>query len=98
MNTSKTKKGKTLFIFCLLLMINLGQLLANQIEVLEKELSKAKGKERLVLLNKLSFELKKINTKRAEKLALEGIELAKTLKDSTTLFTISYNLGGILTS
>ncbi|MFK7806860.1 MAG: tetratricopeptide repeat protein [Saprospiraceae bacterium] len=96
MNSSR--KSKTLFIFCLLLMINFGELIANQIETLEKELAIATGERRLRLLDKLSFELTRVDSKRAEKLALEGVELSKTLEDSTALFSIYYNLGRILTS
>ncbi|MFK7807663.1 MAG: tetratricopeptide repeat protein [Saprospiraceae bacterium] len=77
-------------------MTNHEQLFANQIDSLENELTTATGKERLILLDKLSLDLKRVDVKRAEMLALEGIELAKTLQDSTTLYSIHFNLGSIL--
>jgi len=86
------------FTIILLLIVSFTSISANQLDSLESELIGATGKERLVLLESLSSKLARLDAKRAEDLALEGIELAKSLKDSSSLFTLNLNWGGILIS
>lgn len=61
----------------------------------EKELSSAKGEDRVGLIIKLSEEMAQEDLARAESLAIEGIELAQSIGDELSMHRIGANLASI---
>ncbi len=88
---------KVLSFFCLAFFFSNTSIIA-QAQIRDnwkKELTKAKGQERVELLLKLSKDLAKENLSIAHSLATEGIALAKEIGDSLSMHRIGINLGEI---